>query len=331
MPLDHRLQPNPYADRSSVIDLAPGQESFRDAALRGLAMEQKAISPKFLYDARGAELFERICEQPEYYPTRTEMALLRDKAPEMAALIGPNAHLVEYGSGAGEKIELLLAALQRPEAYVAIDVAREQLMEATARLATRHPGLTVTGICADYTRPLPLPSAPNGRRVGFFPGSTIGNFTPDDARGFLASAAQSLPGGGMLIGVDRRKDKKILDAAYNDAAGVTEAFIMNLLRRMNRELDADFDLDRFRYVGFYNKDMGRIEIYIELLQDQTVSVAGEKFRFRKGERLHSEYSCKYDIGEFQALAKSAGFQPQAWWTDEQELFSIHYLSATPLN
>jgi dimethylhistidine N-methyltransferase len=331
MPLDHRLQPNPYADISSVVDLAPGQESFRDAVLRGLALEQKAISPKFLYDARGAELFERICEQPEYYPTRTEMALLREKAPEMAALIGPNAHLVEYGSGAGEKIELLLATLERPQVYVAIDVAREQLMEATARLATRHPGLTVTGICADYTRPLPLPSAPNGRRVGFFPGSTIGNFTPEDARGFLASAAQSLKGGGMLIGVDRRKDKKTLDAAYNDAAGVTEAFILNLLLRMNRELEADFDLDRFRYVGFYNEDMGRIEIYIESLQDQTVTVAGEKFRFRKGERLHSEYSCKYDIEDFQALAKSAGFQPQAWWSDEKQLFSIHYLSAQPLN
>jgi dimethylhistidine N-methyltransferase len=331
MPLDHRLQPNPYADISSVVDLAPGQESFRDAALRGLALEQKAISPKFLYDARGAELFECICEQPEYYPTRTEMALLRANAPEMAALIGPNAHLVEYGSGAGEKIELLLAALERPEAYVAVDVAREQLMEATARLATRHPGLTVTGICADYTRPLPLPRAPHGRRVGFFPGSTIGNFTPDDAREFLRSAAQSMKGGGMLVGVDRRKDKKILDAAYNDAAGVTEAFILNLLLRMNRELDADFDLDKFRYLGFYNENMGRIEIYIESLQDQTVSVAGEKFRFRKGERLHSEYSFKYDIGEFQALAKSAGFQPQAWWTDEKQLFSIHYLTAAPLN
>lgn len=329
MPLDHRLQ-SP-ADRRTIVDLAPGQESFRDAALRGLAQEQKAISPKFLYDARGAELFERICEQPEYYPTRTEMGLLRAKAADMAALIGSSAHLVEYGSGAGEKIELLLAALNEPEAYVAVDISREQLMEATARLATHHPELIVTGICADYTRPLPLPPAPNGRRIGFFPGSTIGNFTPQDAAGFLRSAAQSLKGGGMLIGVDRKKDKAILDAAYNDAAGVTEAFIMNLLVRMNRELEANFDLDRFRYVGFYNEIAGRIEIYIESLQDQTVSVAGQRFRFRKGERLHSEYSCKYDIGEFQALAKSAGFRPQAWWTDENELFSIHYLASASLN
>jgi dimethylhistidine N-methyltransferase len=331
MPLDHRLHLNPYAVNRELVDLAPGQESFRDAALRGLALEQKAISPKFLYDARGAELFERICVQPEYYPTRTEMSLLREKAGEMADLIGPHAHLVEYGSGAGEKIELLLAALEHPEAYVAVDISREQLMEATARLASRHPGLTVTGICADYTRPLPLPSAPNGRRVGFFPGSTIGNFTPEEAKGFLSAAAESLKGGGMLIGVDRRKDKATLDAAYNDAAGVTEAFIMNLLRRMNRELDADFDLDKFRYVGFYNEAMGRIEIYIESLADQTVTVAGERFRFAKGERLHSEYSCKYDIDQFQALARSAGFEPRAWWTDTENLFSIHYLAAPPLN
>lgn len=172
---------------------------------------------------------------------------------------------------------------------------------------------------------------PTGGGSVFFPGSTIGNFTPQDAANFLRSAAQSLQGGGLLIGVDRKKDKAILDAAYNDAAGVTEAFIMNLLRRMNRELDADFDLDRFAYVGFYNPAAGRIEIYIESLDNQTVTVAGEKFRFAKGERLHSEYSYKYDIGEFQALAKSAGFLPLSWWTDENDLFSIHYLAAPRLN
>ncbi len=331
MPLDHRLQPNPYANASALVDLAPEQESFRDAALHGLAQERKAIPPKFLYDARGAELFERICEQPEYYPTRTEMGLLQAKAGEMARLIGPHAHVVEYGSGAGEKIEQLLAALERPEAYVAVDVAREQLMEATARLATSHPGLQVTGICADYTARLPLPEAPNGRRVGFFPGSTIGNFTPEDATAFLRAAAHSLQGGGLLVGVDRKKDKAILDAAYNDVAGVTEAFILNLLRRMNRELGADFDLDRFRYVGFYNEERGRIEIYIESLAAQTVTVAGHRFGFAKGERLHAEYSYKYDIEDFQALAKSAGFLPLSWWTDENELFSIHYLSAPAIN
>lgn len=330
MPLDHRLQSGSDANASALIDLAPDQESFRDAVLKGLAQERKAIPPKFLYDARGAELFERICEQPEYYPTRTEMGLLRARADEMARLVGPHAHVVEYGSGAGEKIELLLSALDRPEAYVAVDVAREQLMEATARLATQHPDLAVTGICADYNAPLPLPEAPNGRRVGFFPGSTIGNFTPQDATAFLRAAAHSLEGGGMLVGVDRRKDRKTLDAAYNDAAGVTAAFILNLLRRMNRELAADFHLDRFRYVGFYNEDMGRIEIYLESLQDQTVTVAGQRFHFAKGERLHSEYSYKYEIEDFQALAKSAGFLPLSWWTDERELFSVHYLAAPAL-
>ncbi|MGE0151716.1 MAG: L-histidine N(alpha)-methyltransferase [Reyranellaceae bacterium] len=329
MPLDHRHQHTPSPAARGIVDLAPGQESFRDAVLKGLSLPQKAISPKFLYDARGAELFERICEQPEYYPTRTEMALLREKSPEMARLIGPSAHLVEYGSGAGEKIEMLLAALENPEAYVAVDISREQLMEATARLATRHPDLAVTGICADYNSPLPLPDAPNGRRVGFFPGSTIGNFTPQDAAAFLRAASRSLQGGGMLIGVDRKKDKAVLDAAYNDAAGVTEAFIMNLLARMNRELDADFDPDRFRYVAFYNEAEGRIEIYIESLHDQTVAVAGHRFRFRTGERLHSEYSYKYDIAQFQALARAAGFRPQAWWTDASDLFSIHYLAAPP--
>ena len=329
MPLDRDFDAAPDPDNRRIIDLAPTQERFRDAAWRGLAAESKSIPPKFLYDARGAELFERICEQPEYYPTRTEMGLLRAHGADIAGLIGARGQLVEYGSGAGEKIELLLAALERPEAYVAIDISREQLLDATARLASRHPELDVTGICADYTRPLPLPDAPNGRRIGFFPGSTIGNFTPEEAQRFLASAASSLAGGGLLIGVDLRKPKPVLDAAYNDEAGITEAFILNLLLRMNRELEADFDLDRFRYVGFYNEEIGRIEIYVESLQEQTVTVAGRRFRFARGERLHAEYSFKYEIEGFRSLARSAGFEPQACWTDGEDLFSIHYLAAAP--
>ncbi len=311
-------------------DLAPAEESFRDAALAGLMRRAKSLPCRFLYDERGSALFEEICELPEYYLTRTELAILRERAPEIAALAGPHAQLIEFGSGSSRKVRLLLEALEEPAAYVAIDISREPLRRAAEDLAADFPELPVVAICADYLQPLrlpPLPARGEGRRLGFFPGSTIGNFRPEDAVDFLAGCRRVLGRDGlMLVGVDLKKDPAVLEAAYNDAAGVTAAFNLNLLERMNRELDAEFDLERFAHEAFYNEAAGRIEIYIRSLADQLVTVAGRPIRFAAGERIHTEDSCKYTIAEFRRLASEAGFRAQRSWTDRRELFGVHLLS-----
>ena len=313
--------------RFEFHDLAPGEENFRDAVLKGLGRVRKAIPCKFFYDARGSALFEEICLLPEYYPTRTEIAILEENADEIAAQMGPHCRLIEFGSGASHKARILLQALDRPAAYVPVDISREHLREAAASLAGDFPELPVTAVCADYTRPFPLPSlpGPSGRRVGFFPGSTIGNFEPAAAEGFLANCAGILGSGGeMLIGVDLKKDIPILDAAYNDRAGVTAAFNLNLLERINRELDGDLDLDLFEHFAFYNEAQGRVEIYVRSLADQAATIAGRRIDFAAGELVHTEYSYKYAVPEFRALAARSGFRPIDTWTDPAELFSVHY-------
>ncbi|HEY1298908.1 MAG TPA: L-histidine N(alpha)-methyltransferase [Stellaceae bacterium] len=309
-------------------DLAPGEESFRDAVLNGLARARKSIPCKFFYDARGSALFEAICRLPEYYPTRTEIAILEENAAEIADQMGSHCRLIELGSGASRKPRILLNALDRPAAYVAVDISGDHLREAALNLAEDFPELPVVAVCADYTRPFAMPPlpGPKGKRVGFFPGSTIGNFEPEAAVRFLANCGRILgPGGEMLIGVDLKKDPAILDAAYNDRAGVTAAFNLNLLERINRELDGDLDLDRFEHLGFYNGREGRIEIYIRSLCDQHAAIAGRRFRFAAGELIHTEYSYKYAVSEFRELAAEAGFRPVDTWTDAGELFSVHYL------
>ena len=313
--------------RFTFHDLAPGEETFRDAVLRGLGGATKSIPCKFLYDARGSALFEAICRLPEYYPTRTEIAILEERAGEIAQRIGPHGRLVEFGSGASSKVRILLRALDRPAAYVPVDISREHLRDAAGGLAADFPSLPVVAVCADYTRSFPLPPlpGPDGKRVGFFPGSTIGNFEPDAAVDFLANYARILgPGGEMLIGVDRKKDPGILEAAYNDRAGVTAEFNLNLLVRINRELDGDLDLNRFEHVAFYNQTEGRIEIYIRSLANQEAWIAGRPILFAKGELINTEYSYKYSVLEFQALAARAGFNPVDTWTDPADLFSVHY-------
>jgi L-histidine Nalpha-methyltransferase len=313
--------------RFAFLDLAPGEESFRDAVLGGLGRTPKAIPCKFFYDARGSALFEQICRLPEYYLTRTETAILEDNANEIAAQMGPFCRLIEFGSGASHKARILLQALDRPAAYVPVDISREHLRDAATNIAEDFPLLPVIAVCADYTRPFPLPPlrGPSGKRVGFFPGSTIGNFEPEAAVGFLANYARILGAGGeMLIGVDLKKEREVLDAAYDDRAGVTAAFNLNLLERVNRELDGDLDVDRFEHVAFYSEAAGRIEIYIRSLADQRVRIAGEPVRFAKGELIHTEYSYKYAVGEFRALAAQAGFRPVDTWTDPAALFSVHY-------
>jgi dimethylhistidine N-methyltransferase len=313
--------------RFAFHDLAPGEESFRDAVLNGLGRARKAIPCKFFYDARGSALFEEICRLPEYYPTRTEIAILEENSSDIAAQMGPHCRLIEFGSGASHKVRILLGALDRPAAYVPVDISREHLRDAAASLAEDFPSVPIIAVCADYTRPFSLPPLPGarGKRVGFFPGSTIGNFEPGAAVAFLANYARILgPGEEMLIGVDLKKDPEILDAAYNDRAGVTAAFNLNLLDRINRELDGDLDLDRFEHVAFYNAVEGRVEIYIRSLVNQSAQIAGRTFHFAAGELIHTEYSYKYSVGEFRALAARAGFRPVDTWTDAAELFSVHY-------
>jgi L-histidine Nalpha-methyltransferase len=313
--------------RFAFHDLAPGEESFRDAVLNGLGRARKAIPCKFFYDARGSALFEEICRLPEYYPTRTEIAILEENSSDIAAQMGQHCRLIEFGSGASHKVRILLEALDRPAAYVPVDISREHLRDAAASLAEDFPSVPIIAVCADYTRPFSLPPLPGarGKRVGFFPGSTIGNFEPGAAVAFLANYARILgPGEEMLIGVDLKKDPEILDAAYNDRAGVTAAFNLNLLDRINRELDGDLDLDRFEHVAFYNAVEGRVEIYIRSLVNQSAQIAGRTFHFAAGELIHTEYSYKYSVGEFRALAARAGFRPVDTWTDAAELFSVHY-------
>ena len=314
----------------SFIDLQPAAGSFLDDVLAGLASSPKALSPKYFYDARGCRLFEAICDLPEYYPTRTEMALMRECVAEMAAQLGEGGLLIEFGSGASVKTEALLRALQ-PAAYVPVDIASDALRSSTARLAAAFPHLPIIAACADYMQPLCMPELARfaaSRRIIYFPGSTIGNLTPEEARGFLRSA-RDLAGaqGAMLVGVDLKKDPQMLHAAYNDAQGVTAEFNLNLLRRINRELAADFDLALFRHVAFYNAAAGRIEMHLESTQAQTVTVSGRSFAFGAGERMHTENSYKYSVAEFRRLAQVAGFRPQQVWVDAGQRFAVHLLRA----
>jgi dimethylhistidine N-methyltransferase len=312
----------------SFHDCAPQQVHFRDALIAGLMQAEKAIPCRFLYDDRGSALFDEICELPEYYPTRTELSILRTHAPEMAGLIGPHCALIELGSGASVKARLLLDAADRPAAYVPIDVSRGHLRESAARFAHAYPDLRVAAVCADYSAPFDLPRLPAaGRRIGFFPGSTIGNLDHDGARALLAGWARRLGrGGAMIVGVDLQKDPALIEAAYDDSAGVTEAFIKNVLVRANHELAADFDPGLFAYEARYNAGEGRMEMHLRSRVRQVAAVGALRFAFAAGERLHVEYSYKYTIGGFADLAASAGFRPVACWTDPLSRFSVHYLA-----
>jgi len=320
--MDHALD-------DSILELARAPASeLRAAVLNGLGQLQKTILSKFFYDAEGSRLFDRICALPEYYPTRTETAILRAHASAIAAALPPRVVLVEYGSGASVKIRLLLDALDRPAAYVPIDISGSHLRAAASVLAFDYPAVTVIPVCADFTRPTALPPGlPEGARVGFFPGSTIGNFHPPEARRLLRSFRRQLgPGGRLLIGIDLKKDPAILHAAYNDAAGVTAAFNRNLLARINRELDASFDLAAFEHLAFWNPAAGRMEMHLRSRIRQTVFVAGRPFRFSAGETIHTENSYKYSVEEFTALGDAAGWATASLWTDPERLFSVLLLA-----
>lgn len=314
------------AIRTQARSLSPEKQALREEALRGLAASPKAMSPKFFYDHRGSQLFELICQQPEYYPTRTEETILRLSAGAIAELAGRNASLVELGSGASRKIRLLLEAL-RPARYLGIDISREFLDICTRRLAADYRWLDVHALCADFSQPLKLPAEALGQRpLAFFPGSSIGNFDPDQARAFLRNLHQALPAGsGLLIGVDLVKDRQVLERAYNDAAGVTALFNLNLLERIRTELDSDIDPRRFEHRAFYNEQASCIEMHLVSRQAQQVRIEDQVFDFAAGETLHTENSYKYTPGAFVGLAGECGFASVAMWRDPAQLFSVHFL------
>jgi len=310
---------------------APRRETTGDTfladVLEGLSRPRKSLPCKYFYDRRGSALFDAICELEEYYPTRTETAILRRHAADMAALAGPGAAVVELGSGSSVKVRLLLDALETPAAYVPVDISREHLLAAAARLAGDYPELTVVPVAADYVQGFPLPpvAAPE-RTLAFFPGSTIGNFEPAEAAAFLARLGRRLgQGSRLLIGVDLKKRTDVLEAAYNDAQGVTAAFNLNLLVRINRELGGTFDLAGFTHRAFYDEGRGRIEMHLISRRAQTASVAGRSFRFAAGETIHTENSCKYSLPEFARLAATAGWRAERSWTDEGGLFGVVWL------
>lgn len=305
---------------------------FRRDVLTGLSGSRRTIPPKYFYDAAGSALFDRICALPEYYPTRTELRLLAAHAPEIARQMGPNAEVIEFGAGSLTKVRLLFdafSAAEAPRRYLPIDISGEHLEDAARRFRADYPGLTVQPIVADYTVPLVLPADKTvaGKRVGFFPGSTIGNFHPDEALAFLRLAAKLLQGGGLLVGVDLVKDPARLHAAYNDAEGVTAAFNLNLLRRINTELGGDFDLQGFVHHAFYDPVLRRIEMHLISRRTQSVHIGEETFLFNEGDTIHTENSHKFTVSGFQALAMKAGFRTGPAWTDEERLFSVHWLHA----
>jgi dimethylhistidine N-methyltransferase len=308
----------------TLLDLAPADD-FRSDVLEGLAQSPKAIPCKYFYDAIGSRLFERICAQPEYYPTCTELAIMRRHVRDMAAALGPQCLLIEYGSGSGVKSRLLLEHLDTPAGYVPIDVAREALLHSAQALAHRFADLEVLPVCADFTQPLklPTPARTPRRRVVYFPGSTIGNLTPDEAAVLLRQTTRLCgPGGGLLLGVDLKKDPALLHAAYNDRGGVTAAFNLNLLTRINRELGGDLDTARFWHHAFYNPVEGRIEMHLVSRVEQRLSIGGESIVLAEGESIRTEYSYKYSPAEVHDLAAAGGFVVRQAWFDDTAWFGV---------
>jgi L-histidine Nalpha-methyltransferase len=327
--MERDLQPSLAEEFGAAVapsEAAPRDE-FAEAVLQGLGRKPRSLPCRFFYDARGSELFEAITQLPEYYQTRVETALLADHGAAIAAEMGDARVLVEFGSGSSRKTTLLLEALQGIDTYIPIDVSEESLAGAASWLADRHDGLSVRPLVANFTSLAALPLAARRRRkLGFFSGSTIGNLSHAEARSFLAHAARLLgKNSAFLVGVDLKKDPAILIPAYNDGGGVTAAFNLNLLHRIERELGADIDVAGFAHDAVYDETRGRVEMYLVSLKRQTVRVLGQAFRFDDGERIHTENSHKYSVEEFQVLAESAGWQPARVWTDPNQLFSLHLL------
>ncbi|UCC57313.1 MAG: L-histidine N(alpha)-methyltransferase [Gammaproteobacteria bacterium] len=304
----------------------PAETDFSRDVISGLRKSPPSIPPKYFYDTEGSRLFEAICEQPEYYLTRTEIELLECYVGEISGLVGSGCYLIEPGSGNCEKVRLLVDSL-RPRSYIPIDISSEHLKLSAARLADSYPWLDIQPMTGDITDTLVLPCIPeNARRVVFYPGSSIGNFEPEEARSFLGSLARIAGrGGALVIGVDLQKNTQRLNAAYNDACGITAAFNRNLLQRINRELDANLDIEAFDHRAFYNQNENRMEMHLVSNCRQSFHVDGHRFELEDGDHIHTENSYKYTIEQFQTLATAAGFAACRVWSDAEALFSLHYL------
>jgi dimethylhistidine N-methyltransferase len=306
----------------------PPASELLEVARHGLALKPKRLPSWLFYDERGSALFEQICEQPEYYLTRCEIALMEEHAGDIADSLGGDVRLVEYGSGSGRKTRMLLRHLHQPVSYVPVEISPEPLLQSVQRLAREFPQLPLQPLCADFSRPLRLPIPPRAprRTVLYFPGSTIGNFEAHDAVALLRKMRNEMgDAGGLLVGVDLKKDPAVIEAAYNDAAGVTAEFTLNMLARLNREIGSDFDLAAFAHRARYNPMAGRIETQLVSRRDQQVAIGRHKVRFGVDEAIQVEYSCKYSLEDFAALADKAGLAVQRVWTDPQRMFSVQYL------
>jgi dimethylhistidine N-methyltransferase len=318
------------AQTGAALRYEPAESDSRFArdVIAGLTARPKRLSPKYFYDQTGAQLFEDITALPEYYPTRCELQILRERAAEIARFFPPGSALIEFGSGSSKKVRILLAAATTIAAYVPVDISSEMLVQEAEELRRDYPKLAVLPVEADFTQPFSLPAAVAGMaHTGFFPGSTIGNFEPHEACAFLRHAGRMLGrGSSLIIGVDLVKDASILNAAYDDEAGITAKFNLNLLARINRELGANFDLASFSHHAFYNSERHRVEMHLASKKRQKVRVAGRVVEFRAGETIHTENSYKYTLDSFRALARGSGWRPLAVWTDSGANFSIYALA-----
>ena len=305
----------------------PEATAFAADAIAGLTAMPKRLPPKYFYDVAGSELFERITTLPEYYPTRCELGILRDHAADIAALIPQGAALIEFGSGASVKTRIVLGAAKGLAAYVPVDISADFLERQAVELRKEYPGVAMLPAAADFSKPFELPIAIKGMpRVGFFPGSTIGNFEPHEACAFMRQAGETLgPGALFIVGVDLVKDQRVLQKAYNDKQRVTAKFNLNLLTRINRELGANFDVSAFEHHAFYNREKSRIEMHLASMKRQKVRLRGETIDFRAGETIHTENSYKYSVGSFGAMARGSGWTPIEVWTDADKCFSVHAL------
>lgn len=314
-----------------AAEAPPATSDLLSDVIAGLSSDPRTLPCKYFYDERGAALFQKICELPEYYVTRTELDILDRHRAEIASQLGPNIELIGLGTGAGTKTRILVEALEKPAVYIPVDISEKQLRKSSALFRKIFPYLEVLPVCADYLQPVVLPSPRHkaARNVVYFPGSTIGNFEPHEALEFLRRIANvSGRGGGLLIGVDLQKNQNVIEAAYNDKAGVTAQFNLNLLPHINRETGANFEISRWQHRAIYNTEAGRIEMHLISATDQTVRIQDRQFHFRAGEKIVTEHSYKYTPEGFIALARQAGFDFVNLWTDDARLFGVFYFSSS---
>ena len=317
---------------NEFIDLEPKEESFKDAVISGLSNNSKSLPCKFFYDLAGSQLFDQICETDEYYVTRTETSILKENIKEICEQIGNFSHFIEFGSGSSNKVRILLDELNKPYSYTAIDISREHLLKSCGDLAAIYPSIFVRAVCADYSQGFRLPKmfSQLDNVVAFFPGSSLSNFDQADAVHFLSCVANFLTQskGGLLIGIDLKKDVKILEAAYDDSKGVTAKFNLNILERANKEIGANFDLSKFVHRAVYNRKMGRVEMHLVSLANQVVSIGHHCYEFMADEYIHTENSYKYTLDQFEIMWREAGFLSSKIWCDDNDYFSVHYLTAS---